>query len=261
MSTRSIGFLRVPQPTFAPSYPSPLVNLIDELNSDLLIVDVGCGPGRVLGFLARRGFRCIGVDRSRVSVGLAVERYSRPGVVADNMHLPFMDGTADVVISDGVIHHTDDPFVSFSENCRILKPGGRMYLAVYKPTGRYPWLYKYPGAVIRFGLQHAWTRPLVVLFAQMPYFLFHLAHAARKRTWSNALNLFYDYFVTPRVVFLSREMVENWCESQGTRIASYEENPSSNVHSFCLVKEASATADDHSEQPSGMILAQQRGIA
>ena len=66
-----------------------------------------------------------------------------------------MDGTADVVISDGVIHHTDDPFVSFSENCRILKPGGRMYLAVYKPTGRYPWLYKYPGAVIRFGLQHA----------------------------------------------------------------------------------------------------------
>ena len=47
------------------------------------------------------------------------------------------------------------------------------------------------------------------------------------------MSLFYDYFVTPRVVFLSREMVENWCESQGTRIASYEENPSSNVHSFC----------------------------
>src|SRR5271167_3817596 len=87
----------------------PLANMIDELDSNLLVVDVGCGPGRVLGILAQRGFRCIGVDRSQVSVGLAMERYSRPVVVADNMHLPFSDGVADVVISDGVIHHTDDP--------------------------------------------------------------------------------------------------------------------------------------------------------
>lgn len=239
----------------------PLVNMIGELSPELLVIDVGCGPGRVLGFLARRGFRCIGVDRSRVSVGLAVERYSQPGVVADNMRLPFMDAAADIVISDGVIHHTDDPFTSFSENCRILKPGGRMYLAVYKPTGRYPWLYKYPGAVIRFGLRYAWTRPLVLVFAQIPYFVFHVAHSARKRSWSNALNLFYDYFVTPRVVFLSRAMVERWCGTQGTRVSRYEENPGSNVHSFCLVKEARAPEQGNLAYPSGMMFAQQRGIA
>jgi SAM-dependent methyltransferase len=239
----------------------PLVNMIDELKPGLLIVDVGCGPGRVLSFLAQRGFRCIGVDRSRVSVGLAIERYARPGVVADNLRLPFADGAADVVISDGVIHHTDDPFASFSENCRILKPGGRMYLAVYKPTGRYPWLYKYPGAVIRRGLHHAWSRPLILLFAQLPYFLFHLTHAARKRTWANALNLFYDYFVTPRVEFLSREVVERWCGTLRASVARYEENPGSNVHSFCLVKEARHDSPDDSAHPSRMMLAQQQGIA
>ena len=45
---------------------------------------------------------------------------------------------ADVIISDGVIHHTEDPHAAFAENLRILKPGGRMYLGVYKPSGRYP---------------------------------------------------------------------------------------------------------------------------
>jgi len=239
----------------------PLVTMIGELNPNLLIVDVGCGPGRVLGFLAERGFRCIGVDRSRVSVGLAVERFSRPGVVADNARLPFMDGAADVVISDGVIHHTDDPFASFSENCRILKPGGRMYLAVYKPTGRYPWLYKYPGEVIRRGLQYWWTKPFIRLFAQVPYFLVHWVRSAGAREWAGALNLFYDYFVTPRVVFLSREVVERWCGTQGARVARYEENPGANVHSFCLVKEARRVEPHNSAQPSSMMLTQQREIA
>src|SRR5271163_2484335 len=99
---------------------APLVDLIQSLDQQSLVLDIGCGPGRVLGFLKRRGIRCIGLDRSRVSLGLAVKRYDRPGAVGDNLHLPFADGTADVVISDGVIHHTEDPLTAFTENFRIL---------------------------------------------------------------------------------------------------------------------------------------------
>ena len=87
----------------------PLVELIETLDSNSLIFDIGCGPGRVLGFLAQRGLHCIGIDRSRVSIELATSRYGRPGAVADNLRLPLADGVADVVISDGVIHHTEDP--------------------------------------------------------------------------------------------------------------------------------------------------------
>jgi len=50
----------------------PLVDLIQSLDPHSLVLDIGCGPGRVLGFLAQRGIRCIGLDRSRVSLGLAV---------------------------------------------------------------------------------------------------------------------------------------------------------------------------------------------
>lgn len=57
----------------------PLVEFIESLDPASLVLDIGCGPGRVLGFLARRGLRCIGLDRSRVSLALAVQRYRRPG--------------------------------------------------------------------------------------------------------------------------------------------------------------------------------------
>ena|SRR5271167_4741498 len=222
----------------------PLVDLIEKLDSDSLVLDIGCGPGRVLGILGRRQIKCVGLDCSRVSVGLAARRYGRPGVIGDNLLLPFADACADVVISDGVIHHTEDPQAAFAENCRVLKPSGRMYLAVYKPAGRYPWLYKYPGAVIRSGVRHRLTSPLVTMFAQTPYFLIHFLRSKGRRTWAGARNLFFDYFVTPRVEFLPRSIVENWCDKQGVRVVLYDENRGGNVHSFCLEKEARPTRSE-----------------
>jgi len=214
----------------------PLVDLIETLDSNSLIFDIGCGPGRVLGFLAQRGLHCIGTDRSRVSIKLATSRYGCPGAVAVNLRLPLADAIADVVISDGVIHHTEDPRAAFAENLRILKIGGRMYLGVYKASGRYPLLYKYPGSLVRSGLRSRWSRPLVVAFFQVPYFLVHFFRSRGKRTWAGARNLFYDYFATPRVAFLSRQVVEEWCAKQQVRIARYDENRGQNVHSFVLEK-------------------------
>jgi SAM-dependent methyltransferase len=227
------------------SVVSPLLaDLIEGLDSKSLVFDVGCGPGRVLSFLTQRGVRCVGIDRSRVSLGLAKQRFGSPGVVADNLRLPFADGAAGVLISDGVIHHTENPEAAFAENCRVLKPGGEMYLAVYKPFGHYPWIFKYPGALIRSGTRHAWSKPLVTVFAQFPYFLVHYIRSKGRRTWAGAKNLFYDYFITPRVVFLSRDVIEDWCTKHGARIALYDENRVANVHSFCLVKEREAHAAD-----------------
>jgi SAM-dependent methyltransferase len=223
-----------------------LIEMIEQLDPDSIVLDVGCGPGRVLALLARRGVKCIGVDRSRVSVGLAVKRYGRPGAVGDNLRLPFPDGCVDVVISDGVVHHTDDPQAAFAENCRVLKPAGRMYLAVYKPSGRYPFLYGFPGGLIRAGLKHRWAQPIVTVFAQLPYFLIHFVRSNGGRTWRGAQNLFYDYFVTPHIAFLPRALVEEWCRREHVAVERYDKNRGENVHCFWIVKNGSGDRADGS---------------
>jgi SAM-dependent methyltransferase len=245
----------------ASSLAAPLAELVDTLGHADLVLDVGCGPGRVLGALARRGVRCIGLDRSRVSVTLAVERYGKPCVVGDNLQLPFADGCADVIISDGVIHHTLDPRAAFAENARVVKPGGRMYLAVYKASGRYPLLYNFPGGLIRKGLLRWWSRPLVVLLAQFPYFMIHFVRSRGRRTWSGARNLFYDYFVTPQVAFFTRSAVESWSDLCGVRLERYDQNPKLNVHSFLFRKRSTAAEKESQSGSYAAAVSSARGAA
>ncbi len=213
-----------------------LVETIEALRSDELVLDVGCGAGRVLGYMAKRGLRCAAVDLSRESVRRATQRCGRPGAVGDNLRLPIRDAVADLVISDGVAHHTGDPRAAIVENVRVVKPGGRLYLGVYKPGGRYEFLYRWPGSWIRSGLKHGATRPLVYLLAMVPYYAAHAVKSGGRRTWSGAKMLFYDYFASPRVEFLSRETVERWAAEMGLELVEYRTNPGSNVHSFVFRK-------------------------
>ena len=78
---------------------------------------------------------------------------------------------------------------------------------------------------------------LVVYATMVPvYYFAHVLKSKGKITWGGAKNLFHDYFVTPRVVFLSKGEIESWCRRCGVNIADYDANPLLNVHSFLLQK-------------------------
>lgn len=213
-----------------------LLEVIDALPQDALVLDVGCGPGRVLSYLGFRQVNCIGLDRSANSISLIVSRYKLPGAVADNLRLPICNAAADVVITDGVLHHTDDPQRGFSEDCRIVKPGGKLYLAVYRPGGRYEFLYKYPGAIIRALVKHPATRWIAHSTALALYYLAHWLKSGGNITWIGARNLFYDYFMSPTVEFLPRTTIEDWGSAQGMKLLRYDSNPTQNVHCFLFEK-------------------------
>ncbi len=215
----------------------PLASFIQSIPPDARVLDLGCGPGRVMSCLAARGVQAVGLDLSFASVRLMVQRTGKAGVVGDGMQLPFAEASVDRVIADGVIHHTNNPFGAFAEACRVLKPGGLFYLAVYKPGGRYQELYRFPGAAVRTLVKHRVGKTLVHATLLPLYYLVHLVKSRGKRSWSGAKNLFYDYFVTPLVEFISQDELGQWSKKCGVEIVDYHPNPALNVHSFLISKQ------------------------
>jgi len=228
---------------------APLASFINEVPLDALVLDIGCGPGRVMSCLAARGLRCLGVDLSQASVHLMAERTRKIGIVASNLRLPFADESVERVISDGVIHHTTNPAGAFEECCRILKPGGLLYLAVYKPGGHYQKLYQFPGSAIRNLVRHRVGKTFVHATMMPIYYAVRFVKSRGKTSWHGARNLFYDYFVNPSVEFLSRLEIEQWSHKSGIDIIDYASNPSLNVHSFLLHKRIPAVLSDPVSRP------------
>lgn len=89
------------------------------------VYDLGCGTRPYEDDIIAAGATYVGVDWSNTLHGLRAE------VVADlNRPLPIEDGAADIVVSFQVLEHLSEPLVMLSEALRILKPGGRIFLAV-----------------------------------------------------------------------------------------------------------------------------------
>ncbi|MBU1193053.1 MAG: methyltransferase domain-containing protein [Gammaproteobacteria bacterium] len=103
------------------------------------VLDHACGAGMDLLLAARRvgpGGRAIGVDMTPAmclcaaaaarQAGLSDIVSIRNGYYED---LPVDTGSVDVVISNGVVNLAPDKARVFEEIYRVLKPGGRLYLA------------------------------------------------------------------------------------------------------------------------------------
>src|SRR6266508_596522 len=103
------------------------------------VLDIGCGAGMDLMLAARRSGpsgKAIGVDmtpamlelakRGALKAGLWQNTEVRRGIAED---LPVESGSVDVVISNGVLNLSPDKDRAFREVYRVLRPGGRSYLA------------------------------------------------------------------------------------------------------------------------------------
>ncbi len=123
--------------------------LDEQIPPDALVLEAGCGTGQLTNFLGmdwRR--RVIGADLCMNSLRLATDFRDRFGIVnADFVQMnlfrpPFPDASIDVVISNGVLHHTADPEGGFRAILAKLKPGGYVVIGLYNWLGRLPTLWR-----------------------------------------------------------------------------------------------------------------------
>ena len=108
------------------------------------VLDLGCGNGRHMVYLAQQGFHVCGLDNSPTALRLA-QRWLReedlpaPLVLGDmRQALPFRDGAFDALVSTQVIHHARLATVRATawEIARILAEGGVLLVTV--PVGKHP---------------------------------------------------------------------------------------------------------------------------
>ena len=109
-----------------------------QLRAGERVVDLGSGSGTDAFLAARRvGPRgeVIGIDMTEAQLAKARGLASREGLSTVRFEQgyledpPVADGSADVVISNGVINLCDNKKAVFAEVARILRPGGRLAIS------------------------------------------------------------------------------------------------------------------------------------
>ncbi|MDP3938055.1 MAG: methyltransferase domain-containing protein [Deltaproteobacteria bacterium] len=113
-------------------HETTLALYLDLLPRDAPILDAGCGAGRWVIYLRRRGYDVSGMDRS--PEGLARARAFDPGarlVAGDVAAKPFPSASFGAVLSSGVVEHFEEgPAQALAEAARVLRPGGLLLVAV-----------------------------------------------------------------------------------------------------------------------------------
>lgn len=109
------------------------------------LLDIGTGPGGIPLKIARRcpDLHVVGIDRSANMIKTARRAAVEQGLagrasffVGDAIRLCFPDACFDLVLSNSLLHHLENPVAVFAEMARVAKPGGVVLLRdLRRPSG------------------------------------------------------------------------------------------------------------------------------
>lgn len=131
------------------SYTSPQNNMpkivkIFKDHNVKKILDLGCGAGGNLVYLAKRGFEVYGIDIAKEGIKVAKdwlkENNFHTNLKVGNIYkkLPYNDNFFDAVISVRVLHHAriEDIRRAIKNVERVLKPNGLIFITVRKKIAK-----------------------------------------------------------------------------------------------------------------------------
>ena len=107
---------------------------IEQLTG-LRVLDAGCGGGRYARICGMAGATVIGADHTRAvdkAAALCADLSEVSFIQADLKQLPLPPASFDFVFSIGVMHHDADTRKVFDAVARLVKPGGRYSVWLYR---------------------------------------------------------------------------------------------------------------------------------
>lgn len=111
--------------------------VLHKASPSMIVLELGCGYGRVLRRLTPHVHEAIGIDTSFASLRLALEFVGRPESLRlaqmDALHLGFRDGTFDltICIQNGISAFAVDQQRLLAEAVRVTRSGGTVLFSSY----------------------------------------------------------------------------------------------------------------------------------
>jgi ubiquinone/menaquinone biosynthesis C-methylase UbiE len=191
------------------------------------VLDSGCGTGIFSIIFARNGAgRVLGIDISPGSLETArglKEKFKLDNAEferQDMLHLPYPDASFDIVWAWGTVHHTTDPLGAITELIRVLRPGGALFLAIYKKTN-VTWVHE----IIRKTLIKMPRRTWNGLAKVMAFFgtpiVFFFKRREKSRKGESLSELILDWYFVPIRHYYRPEEIRTFLEGKGFAIEKH----------------------------------------
>jgi SAM-dependent methyltransferase len=204
------------------------------------VLEAGCGGGQHTVLIASRANEVVAVDLNTVEIA------RQRAAAFDNVRLVEADIAAmdlgrrfDIVLSVGVVHHTDDPDRTVANLARHVKPGGRLILWVYSEEGN--WLIAHVVEPLRRRVLRRLSRRTILALSRalcallyvpvysvyllpLPFLPYdgYFENFRRLSFGRNLLNVF-DKLNAPQVQLISRARLDQWFS--GPEFSRHEVRP------------------------------------
>src|SRR6516225_3672880 len=102
------------------------------------VLDVGAGTGVLAKRISATGATVVCIDPDVASLAAAQKQLAGRGaefVAAPAENIPLPDASADSAVVSMSAHHWQDRDRGFGEIARVLRPGGRLVMAEFRPEG------------------------------------------------------------------------------------------------------------------------------
>ncbi len=129
-------------------------DLVEILKQGTSVLDVGCGAGWLVNainyYYSTCGTRAQGLDANPVALAQGAAVADILGLESrfheEDLFVYVPDSPFDLVVSLGVLHHTNDCMEAVRQVCRqCVAPSGYFYLGLYHTYGRRPFLDHFAG--------------------------------------------------------------------------------------------------------------------
>ena len=99
------------------------------------LLDVGCGGGRFMNRMRRRGWEVEGIDFDEKATSRIARRYGIKTYTGNLVACALPESSYDAITMSHAIEHLADPEAVLRECLRILKPGGRLVITTPNVEG------------------------------------------------------------------------------------------------------------------------------